>query len=289
VKNRFARIAVLAAALVLAACSSTKLLYSNIGLAYSNAAPMLVWAVDDFVDLSDSQKDWVRTRLARVQAWHRAEELPEYRRLLAAFDTSLEGGLTADEVRAVQLEIRRHYHRLVEECLPYIADLLLQLDGDQVDGMERRFAEDNRKVAKERGRDPEERRERSTRKALEHLEAWTGSLEASQREVVASRLRTLPDIDADHMADRRYRQAATLALLRAKPERDAMIAGLRRLLIDTASWRDPGYVRKLQERDTRGFEMLAALSRTLSAEQQAQVHRRVRGLIADITTLVASR
>jgi hypothetical protein len=90
------------------------------------------------------------------------------------------------------------------------------------------------------------------------------------------------------MADRRYRQAETLALIRSKPDRDTMIAGLRRLVIDTDSWRQAEYRKKLRERDLRNFEMISALSRTLSPEQRSRVHKRVRGFLAQITTLVAS-
>jgi hypothetical protein len=285
--SRFISLA--AAAAVLAACSSANLFYSNIAFAYSNAAPMLTWWVDDYVDLSEAQKEWVRERFERLHTWHRSRELPAYSAILAGIEASLEGGLTAEEVRTAHREMRRSYHRLVEQVLPHMADLLLQLDAEQVETLERKFAEDNRKEAKQSAGDPQERRSRSIRKAIEHLEAWTGTLEAPQRELVAARMRALPDIDADYRVDRRYRQTETLALIRAKPEREAMIAGLRRLLIDTETWRRPEYLRKLRERDTRNFEMLAVLGSTLSTEQQAHLHRRLRGFMADITTLVASR
>jgi hypothetical protein len=289
VKKRIARwLTLAAAALLLAACSATKLIYSNVAFAYSNAAPMLTWAVDDFVDLSDVQKNWVRERLTQVLSWHRSRELPEYRRFLAGFEASLDGGLTVDEVRAAHLEMRGHYYRLVEQVLPHIADLMLQLDAEQLEGLERKFADDNRKVAKEVGTRPEERRERGLRKTLEHLEAWAGPLDAAQRELVAARLRAVPDMYAERMADRRYRQSETLALIRARPPRAAMIAGLRRLLVETEAWRRADYQQRLQERDARNFEMIAALSRTLSPEQRANVHRRLRGFMADITTLTSA-
>jgi NADP-dependent 3-hydroxy acid dehydrogenase YdfG len=288
--KRLPRLVLLAAAaVILAACNATGLLYSNIAFAYSNAAPMLTWAVDDYVDLSDGQKDWVRERWTRLLAWHRTRELPEYRRMLAAFESSLDGGLTVDEVRGVHRELRAHYNRVLDQVMPHMADLLLQLDAEQVEGLERKFAEDNVKVVKEAGTDADKRRDRGIRRTMDHLEAWIGSLEASQRELVAARLRALPDIGAERMADRRYRQSQTLALIRAKPEREAMIAGLKRLLVDTQTWRSPDYVRRLQERDTRNFEMLSELSMTLTPEQRAHLHRRVRGYIADINTLVAAR
>jgi hypothetical protein len=286
VTNRLYRLVLLiAAAALLAACSAANLLYSNLTLAYSNAAPMLTWAVDDYVDLSDVQKGWVRERLSRVMSWHRARELPAYRRFLASVETDFAGGFTVEEVGAAQREMRAHYHRLVEQVLPDAADFLLQLDAEQIGQLERKFGEDNRKLVKDAGKDVDERRERNIRKTVEHLEAWTGRLDDSQRELVATHLRVLPDISADRMADRRYRQAQTLALVRARPDRDTMIAELRRLLIDTDTWRRPEYQRRLLERDERNFEMIATLSSTLAPEQQASVHRRVRGLVADITNL----
>src|SRR5260370_35349373 len=79
--RRFLNVAVLAAAALLAAaCTLTQLAYSNVSLAYNNAAPMLSWMVADYVDMSDDQKEFVRERFDRAFAWPRAQELPEYRR-----------------------------------------------------------------------------------------------------------------------------------------------------------------------------------------------------------------
>src|SRR5690349_1760076 len=85
VTRRVASIVLLfAAALVLAACGglTTKLAYSNAPLAYKNLPPLLAWMVDDYVDVHGNQKEWVRDRIERVMEWHRAHELPEYRRFL---------------------------------------------------------------------------------------------------------------------------------------------------------------------------------------------------------------
>jgi hypothetical protein len=289
VTNRLYRLVLLiAAAALLAACSAANLLYSNLTLAYSNAAPMLTWAVDDYVDLSDVQKGWVRERLSRVMSWHRARELPAYRRFLASVETDFAGGFTVEEVGAAQREMRAHYHRLVEQVLPDAADFLLQLDAEQIGQLERKFGEDNRKLVKDAGKDVDERRERNIRKTVEHLEAWTGRLDDSQRELVATHLRVLPDISADRMADRRYRQSQALDLIRAKPGREAMIAALRRLLVDTESWRRPEYLQRLRERDAHNFQMIAALSHTLSPDQRAHLHKRLRGFMSDIASLTAA-
>ena len=98
-KRRFARmIAWLGVALGAAACSNaalTRLAYNNAAFAYGNLAPMLAWMVDEYVDIDGAREDWVRARLDRVMAWHRAEELPRYR----AFFESVPVVVFADKAR----------------------------------------------------------------------------------------------------------------------------------------------------------------------------------------------
>lgn len=287
--TRFLLAAVLVA--VLAGCSGfTRLAYNNLPTLYGNAAPMLAWMVDDYVDVSGDQKEWVRERLDRALAWHRREELPEYRRFLERIDQRFEGGFTSAEVRDSWVEMRAHFRRAMERLLPDTADFMLQLDAEQVAQLERKFEGDNRKYVKEstRGNAEERMRERA-RKLVTHLEEWTGKLDDAQRERVEASLRALVDVTAERASERRFRQAETLALLRSKPSREHMIAGLRRLLIDAEAWRSPDYQKKLAARDRVTFEMVASLSTALTPEQRQHLSGRVRGYIRDLTMLSASR
>jgi hypothetical protein len=284
---RFLLLAV--AALALAACSLTRLAYDNFAVLYANAAPMLTWMVDDYVDISGGQKEWVRARLAHALAWHRRQELPEYRRFLERVAARFEGDFTPEEVDQSYREMRAHYHKAVEFLLPDVADFLLRLDGEQLAPLERKFEADNRKLVAEstRGSVEERHRERA-RKFLAHLEEWTGELEERQRALVDASLRSLGDLTSERLADRRYRQSQMLALLRSGAGKEPLVAGLRRLLIETDGWRRPEYQEKLRRRDRKMFEMLAALAATLSPAQREHFTRRLRGYIRDISTLTAS-
>lgn len=278
-----------AAALVATACSMTRLAYNNFTVLYSNAAPMLTWMVDDYVDISGEQKEWVRERLARAIAWHRSQELPAYRRFLETVAARFEGNFSRDEVRDSYREMRAHYHKAMEYVLPDVADFLLQLDGEQIAQLERKFTDDNRKLAREttRGSDEERHRERMN-KMFTHLEEWTGNLHDAQRDLVDASVRSFPDTSAERFADRRYRQVETLALIGARPGKEQMVAGLRRLLVDTESWRISAYQQKLRSRDGKTFDMVASLSATLTAEQRAHLANRLRGYVRDISTLTAA-
>lgn len=287
---RAARLVVLlAAAALTASCSLTRLAYSNVAFAYSNAAPALAWMVGDYVEMSDGQKGFVRDRLLRAFAWHRTRELPEYRRFFERVALQAQDGFTVDEVRAAHHELRGYYHRTLERLLPDLADFLLQLDPEQLAQLERKLDKDNAKIVRESVEGtPAERGARRVKRYLENIGEFTGSLSEEQRKLVAAHASAAADFTDERLADRRYRQAEVLALMRAGPTRERTIAELRRLLIETESWRSADYLEKLRARDEKLFEMVAALSATLDQEQRAHLQKRLHGFVRDIAELTAS-
>jgi hypothetical protein len=276
----------LAAGLALASCA--RLAYLNASVAYSNATPLVLWTIDDYVDLTRGQKEWLRARLAGTMAWHRERELPEYRRFLESIAAHADRPFTEAEVASAYGILRDDYHRVVEHELADGAEFLAQLDSAQLAHLERRFAEENGKRARESVRgSPEERRERSVKRMIGHLEEWTGKLTAAQRRIVKARVGAFPPMIENRLADRKYRQGETLAIARER-DRAKAVAALRRLLVDSDAWRRDEYRRKLGERDALAFQMIASLSATLSAGQRAHFKARIRGYVDDINRLASS-
>jgi len=264
------------AALLAAACTR---------LAYDNATPMLTWMVDGYVDLHHEQRDWLRRRLDRAMAWHRANELPAYRRYLEDLAARVDRPFTEAEVERAYLDLRADYDRVVEHVLPDAAELFVGLDERQIAHLERKFERDREKLAKDLTDGTEARRRaRAVKHTVGEVEEWTGALDERQRAIVAAREAVLPDVAQERLADRAYRQGETLVLIRTR-DRARIVAGLRRLLVDTDSWRAPGYRAKILRRNAATFRMLAALSATLTPEQRAHVKRRIEGYVDDIGKL----
>lgn len=270
-------------ALLAAACSSVT------RVAYDNAPFAAAWLVDDWFDLHDGQRDWVKERLARLHGWHRASELPAYERLLADTAARAARGLSAADARQVHREMRELWLRLVRRAIPDMADFLLQLHPEQVVYLARKFDEDNERTVRESVRGtPPERLERRQKRYIERIEDWTGRLDPAQRDVVRARVAAMGDLTGEWLGDRRFRQSETIALLRAKPTRAQMEAGLTRLLVESDSWRRPEYVAKLKARDEQVFAMVADLDATLTAEQRGRLHRRLAAYAADAAHLAAA-
>jgi uncharacterized protein DUF6279 len=283
-------VVIAAAALAIGSCSLSRLAYTNAAFAYMQAPPVIAWMVGDYVDMSDGQKNWVRERLLRAFAWHRAQELPEYRRFFERVLDQARNGISPEEARLDYTDLRAYYHRSLERLLPDLADFLLQLDAEQLQQLESRFEKDNRKILKESVEGtPEERREKRYKRYVDNIEEFTGRLGEAQRDIIAASVGAMAELEDERVADRRYRQSAILALMRSSPARERVIAELKRLLIDTDSWRRADYVAKLRKRDQLLFDMVSAVSLTLTNEQRAHFQKRVRGFMSDIAELTASR
>ena len=250
---------------------------------------MLTWIVDDYVDLDGSREDWVRVRIDRVLAWHRTEELPRYRTLLETMLAKSARAFEPGDIASHQGELRAAYHRLVAQVIPDTAEFISTLEPAEVEQMERKFAEDNRRFVRESVKGtPEERLERRVRRFLGHLESWVGKLTAEQKALVVSRYPELRDVSEELLGERRFRQSELLALIRSRPTRPALEAGLRRLFIDTDSWRRPEYAAKLRARDEQLHMLISDLSATLTPAQRAHLQNRIRRFLGDITTLTAT-
>ena len=68
----------------------------------------------DYVDMTEEQKEWVRVRIERAFAWHREQELPEYRRFLERVLEQSRDDISVEEARVALRDIRESYHRTLD-------------------------------------------------------------------------------------------------------------------------------------------------------------------------------
>lgn len=280
-------------ALVLSACATstlTRLAYNNAASTYSNLGPMLTWIVDGYADLDGMREDWVRSRIERSLAWHRAEELPKLRGLLESMLRKSDAPFRVEDIAEHQRELREAYRRVLAHLIPDTAELLGTLDPAQVEHIESKLADDDRKYVKESIRGtPEERLERRAKRFTNHLEAWVGDLSAEQQLLVMERYREMEDLSSELLAERRYRRSEVVRLVKEKAPRPRLESELRRLFIETDTWRRAEYKQRLAARDAKLYALIAELSGTLSERQREALKRRIRGFIKDISNLSAAR
>ena len=259
---------------------------SAVEFAYNNADSYLRWQAGRYLDLDDAQADELNVRLAAFLAWHRSAALPQYARLAGEAGGRLERGASlADMVwgyDAIRQQTREGLRRVGADT----GDFLDRLTPAQIENLERRFAEDNRKFAREwlEGT-PAEQRARRLKRLTHTLEDWLGELSDAQRDRVRQFNEAAPLNGEMRDRERRRRQAELLAMLHARES-------ARRLADWTAEWdrgRDPAFVRANREFADGLLAMLAELERTLSPRQRAVAVARLREYARDFQLLAAAR
>jgi hypothetical protein len=274
------RLASLAAiAIVIAGCSTVRLVYDN-------AEVYLRWWLGAYLDVHDAMADELDERIAGFMAWHRAQELPKYSQFAEEAGRRFERRLQpADLVWAYDsgVALAREGLRAAAEQL---APLLDRLTPEQIDHLERRMAEDNRRFARENLRGSErERRKRRTERNVERLEDWVGKLSQAQIQRVEQYSERAPLLDEFRERDHRRLQAGIVAILRARQARSRLPA----LAADWERGREAAYAAAYEAARREYFSMALDLDRSLSAKQRARAIERLRRYADDFRALAAAR
>lgn len=212
----------LAAMLALAGCSGLTLAYKQFPLIAG------IWA-DNYFDLDGDQGDRLKEQLQAFQAWHRREELPQWQALLRQAHAALEGGVTRDELLALERGARASAERSLQHAAPLMAPLLASLKPEQWRHLEKKLdektAEWREKQTGRRG--PGERAKRYS----DNLERWLGDLDRSTRRQARSDAEGWHFDMASMAQGRATRQARTVEGLRAWSRQD-LAGGTTALLLN---------------------------------------------------------
>jgi hypothetical protein len=275
VKRAAALFAALAASVVLSGCNALR-------VAYDNADTYLRWRAGSFLDLRGDAGDELDERIDAFFDWHRAKALPHYARLSEEAAKRLGDGLSPDDLvwgyDALMVQARESLRTAAAQVGP----LLDRMNAEQIDHLERRLAEDNRKFARENLKGSEaERRARRAKRMKDRLEEWVGRLTQAQVERVRLYAERAPLTDEFRDHDRKRLQTEVLGLIRKQE------AG-KRLPDLAAAWqegRDPAFIAVNEEWRKEFYALLLDIDRTLSPAQRAKAVANFRRYAEDFAVL----
>jgi len=277
--RRYAALAVaLAAAGLLAGCAVMR-------VAYDNADTFLRWRAGNYVELEGGQAQELEERIDAFHAWHRAHALPKYEALAREAARRVTAGLSPEDLVWGYDSLTAQAKEGLREGAMRIAPLLDGLDASQHERIEKGFAEDNRRFARDylRGSE-EERRKRRVKRVVGRLEDWVGTLSEPQVERVRRFAEQVSGVDELRAADRRRLQDEFLDIVR---RREAQ----RRLPELAANWergRDPAYAQAARRFRSEYGALLLDFERSLSPEQRGRAAARLRAHAEDFRALSAA-
>jgi len=264
-----------AAAWLLAGCTALR-------LAYDNADTYLLFRANSYLDLDAKGSDELDERIDEFFAWHRRTALPQYARLSEEAAKRVTRGLSREDLVWGYDSLMAQARQSLRFAAERVAPLLDRLTPQQVAHMEKRFAEDNRKFAREYLRGSEaERRKRRARRLEERLEDWVGNLSSVQAEKVKQFSERTPLYDDLRAKDRQRMQAEFVDMIR---KREAQ----KRLPDWITNWdhgRDPAHLAASERFRQEYLALLLELDRTFAPEQRSRAAANLRRYAEDFRVL----
>ncbi len=267
--------------LTVAACSIAT-------VAYNNASTLALYGVNDYLDLTSAQEEWLKTRVNRLVSWHRANELPQYRRVLDGARGRVDASISVAELDVFYTDGKMLFARLADRALPDIADLLLQLEPAQIRFLEARLADDNKKMRRELATGIEQLQKKRIERYEQRFKDWMGTLADEQLADIRAVVTTVKPLEEFRLADRLARQAEFIDLIKSKPDSTTMQKELRVMLLQPELKRAPDYRDELTRQQRVITELVARMSVSATPAQRARVQKRLAGYVSDVASLLSA-
>ncbi|RYY69168.1 MAG: hypothetical protein EOO24_51205, partial [Comamonadaceae bacterium] len=163
---------------MLAACSAIK-------LGYNSFDDVAYWWLDGYIDFTDEQSPQARAELARLQAWHRRDELPRFVELLGRLERMAPNSVTPQQACEVVTEVQDRLQQVADQAEPAVLALAATLTPEQLRHLARKYRSNNEKYRKESVHLPlAQQRDKRYEQMLDRIEMVYGKLDATQRRVL---------------------------------------------------------------------------------------------------------
>jgi hypothetical protein len=259
-----------------------------VSLAYNNAPTAVAYVVDDWVDLTREQRDWLKPRVEKLMVWHRERELPAYQKLLTEAQDKVAKPVSLEHVDAFYGESRQAMERLAEKAMPDMVAFLQMLSPTQITFLEAKLAEDNDKLAKEIKLGLAERRAKRVERYVDRFEAWFGRLTPEQLVALKTTVEAMPFSEELRMVDRKRWQTGMMSLLKQKADAQTLERELRVLLLTPETRRAEEYRVKWALQQQIVTRLTAEFLQTATPKQRQAVKRKLAGYADDVSSLLKS-
>jgi hypothetical protein len=264
--------------LLLGACSGTTFVYNRLDF-------ILPWYVDDYTDLNGHQEIYFEELLTPFLTWHRNQELPDYVRILANFESSLDKPQTPATIAAVFSSMEAAWLRLEREGLDRLLDLGAQLSDEQIAQFLETLWEQQEEYEEEYlDRSDAQFHEESEENLIDNAQEYLGSLSTGQRELVRQSSERLLRSDRAWLQERVAWLEQLAELLKREP-------GWQQRVIDAVAARrgelDPEYLQIYQHNMDVIFDLIAQLLNSRTERQNQYLRDKLAELRTDLETLVA--
>ena len=276
---------------VLQGCSAVK-------LAYNNAPELGYWYLDGYADFNDAQSLKVKAELAKLQQWHRSNELPRIADLLQKMQRMAAVDSSPEQVCGLFAEVRNRFDSVVAQAESAGVELAMALENRQIAHLEAKYAKTNVEWRDEWSKGTvAERQARRLKASIERSEQFYGTLEERQIAVLRDAISRSEFDPALSFAERLRRQQDLLQTLRQigsaaanpRPTVAQATLALRAYLERSVNSPNPAYRAYADRAIQDSCKSLSQLHNSSTSEQRDRAVRRLAAHERDARELAGQR
>ncbi len=276
----------LARAVVIVLCLAMSGGCAMVQLGYNHLDTWAAYRADAYFDLDAGQKQEFRARFERLHEWHRREQLREYAAFLAETRSRIQKQPGREDVIWIAEGLKARYRVIARRMNPDAAALLATLRPEQLNALQRKWDDDNRRFIRERRikAGPEERNRVRAERSIDEIRKWVGNLAPEQEQRITALSDAMPSISEPRLQERMRRQREFLQLLESKTRRN-FAPRLERFLVDWESTRPAEYERTLTAWWDRRIDFFISVYQILTPQQRAALDGRLQDYVEDFIKL----
>jgi hypothetical protein len=267
---------------------------SALRLTYNQGPTLAYWWLDGYADFSDAQAPAVRDALTEWFAWHGATQLADYAQALSTLGAMAVNQVTAAQVCTQIDGWQQRAERAFEGAVPLMAVQVRSLSAAQIDHLEHRQAtrrEERRAELLKGG--PAERHRAAVERWIDRAETLYGTLDESQRRLLAAALLLSPFQPEPWLAEQRQRHAEIVRSLRQwqadGSDAATVRAGLRRLAAETLQSPRLDYREQARRQTLANCALMAQLHNSTTPGQRQHAVDKLKGWEDDLRALASAR
>ena len=267
-------------AVLVAGCSALR-------IGYRHADTYLAWRADEYFDFTKAQQKEFNARLARLLAWHRYEQLPEYAVFVETAVKKGRQGLKREDIKWFVEGIQARYRVIINHGIDDAVAMLVTLAPEQFVNLQKQWDKENRKFARERSLDGSlaDRKRERRKTVINEIKDWTGHLTGEQEDQIEALLEDVPLIAHLRLEDRKRRQREFLELMKLRANRHEFQRQLHAWLLDWERGRNPEYAQLAAETYEKRVDFYLAVEKVLTPEQREHAWDRLQAFADDFKQL----
>ncbi len=257
---------------------------------YNNLDVFLESTIEDYIDVTPTQKVLFERELEALWRWHRREELPRYAHDLEEFSVTVAQGMKPADIDQAFAIAEGWWRRIEREGKPAAKRLIKGLDDAQVDQIREKFTKENERWEKRAARRSREHRQDRWRKNFKRMiERFTGALNPQQLALLAEGASEYRPESESWSKYRLRWQAEFLTLLKVRHDKDAFVDQFEAVFGSQQRFYSQALIDGQAHNQALAKRLLLEVLASLSATQMTRLQTRLADYAEDLHELSFER